>query len=451
MTRKPALLLLALLGTTACPEEGVEPPAPVEVSRVSITVDAAVATILRVGWSQDAAADGWLEFDLGDGEWRTSPVTARDPGDHEEVILGAPAETDVQIRVVTDNLGERYTSPIGQGRTGALPEGMIEPTLDTWVPELLGPEEFVLGSVDPNGGEEYVGPFWLFIANRAGRVVWYREIGGWVTLFPRPSRDRTHIAWERHSLLDATGELSVLERATLDGRWTEEISLPGLGWAWDEMDDGTILYDVARGDESATLEEVAPDGTTRTVWDCTAWIEQWAADPDGCYTNTVNWSPERDTVMWSTYWGDWIAEVDRASGEVLWHAGELDGGWTIDAEAGLDLQHYPNYSPDGTLVVSTHVPGEDGEQRAREFVVDDSTQELREIWSYGEGVDGYAKYSGEAVRLANGNTLINYGTGGEIREVDLDGTTVWSLKFGLDRTLGHTQLLDDLYELNRGR
>ena len=78
------------------------------------------------------------------------------------------------------------------------------------------------------------------------------------------------------------------------------------------------------------------------------------------------------------------------------------------------------------------------------------TGELTEIWSYGEGIDEYAYYSGEAYRLANGNTLLNYGTGGEIREVDPEGETVWSLQWGEDHTLGHTQLVGDLYALNRG-
>ena len=49
-----------------------------------------------------------------------------------------------------------------------------------------------------------------------------------------------------------------------------------------------------------------------------------------------------------------------------------------------------------------------------------------------------------------GNTLLNYGTGGEIREVDLQGEILWSLQWGDGKTLGHTQLVEDLYALNRG-
>ena len=72
------------------------------------------------------------------------------------------------------------------------------------------------------------------------------------------------------------------------------------------------------------------------------------------------------------------------------------------------------------------------------------------MWGYGEGESAYAKYSGEAVRLESGSTLINYGTGGEIREVSLEGELLWQVSFGLDKTLGHTQLVGDLYGLNEG-
>ena len=269
-----------------------------------------------------------------------------------------------------------------------------------------------------DGGESYTGPYWLFLVNRAGQVVWYHEVGFWVTMFPRAAGHGGYVAFDRHSLLDATGEYSTVTKMTLDGTRTEEIATPGLGWCWDETDDGSLLYDRNKGVAEVTIEELSPDGTSRTIWDCAAWQATWDPDKENCYTNTINWVPETDSILWSTYWGDWVAEVDRQSGDVLWHAGALPDGWTIDADAGFDLQHYPNYTPDGTLLVSTHVPGQDEQQRAREFVVDHASQALTEVWAYGEGVEGYAQYSGEAVRLDNGNTLLNYGTGGEIREVD---------------------------------
>ena len=39
-----------------------------------------------------------------------------------------------------------------------------------------------------------------------------------------------------------------------------------------------------------------------------------------------------------------------------------------------------------------------------------------------------------AIRLANGNTLVNYGTGGVIREVTSDKKTVFQVKFDITST-----------------
>ena len=62
-----------------------------------------------------------------------------------------------------------------------------------------------------------------------------------------------------------------------------------------------------------------------------------------------------------------------------------------------------------------------------------------------------------ALRLANGNTLVNYGTGGVIREVTPAKKTVFYVKFDItssndyfNKLVGHNFLIDDLYALNGG-
>ena len=153
-------------------------------------------------------------------------------------------------------------------------------------------------------------------------------------------------------------------------------------------------------------------------------------------------------MLWSLPYHDTVVEVDRDSGDVLRVFGEIGATHITDpANALFDFQHYPNYTPDGTLLVSMHIEGTDDQQRAREYVVDDGTFTLTEVWSYGEGVDEYAYYSGEAYRLANGNTLMNYGTGGAAREVTADKEVVWDIEFPDRHLNGHLTLIDDLYAL----
>jgi hypothetical protein len=60
-----------------------------------------------------------------------------------------------------------------------------------------------------------------------------------------------------------------------------------------------------------------------------------------------------------------------------------------------------------------------------------------------------------AIRLPNGNTLANYGTGGVIREITPSHRTVWLVKLDVpegddayNKMVGNIELIDDLYALN---
>ncbi|MFT5686605.1 MAG: hypothetical protein ACI8RZ_007561, partial [Myxococcota bacterium] len=384
----------------------------------------------------------------------TSPARALSAGPGSEVILGLPSLTDVTVEVVAEHNGVTSRSAMQSATTGALPDDLPQPTLGTWLEGDTASEDYVLGSFDADAGEAYSGPYWLFILDRMGRIVWYHPVEeGRMSMFPRLARDGSHIAYDNRN--DFFGELegnpSTVRRMTLDGTWSTDVLTPGMGWTWDELPDSTVLYDRNQATPDVTIQEVAPDGTQTTLWDCGAWMAEYDDDKENCYTNTVNYSPQTDSIWWSTYWGDYIVEVDR-SGEVLRHIGARPDSWTIEpAEAGIELQHYPNFTPTGTLILSTHIPGDETEQqRAWEYEIDDEAKTFTAVWGYGEGEDAWAEYSGEAVRLEGGSTLINYGTGGEIREVSLAGELLWQVSWGEDYTLGHTQLIGDLYALNVG-
>ena len=444
------LLLAALL--IAChstpKDSATEGDAP--VSNLTVTVHEEVATILRVSWTQDQDAEaGWLEFWVEGEEIQLSPETPRPVGPQSEVVLGVPADTGVTLRLVERVDGEEKATATLVQRTGPLPEGLPIPTLESWDPTLTHAAPWMLGSVDA-GDLWYSGPYWVWILDRQGRIVWYREVPDHrCTMFPRVSRDGTHIAWEESTWFTfETTTLPSLERTTLDGTWQSPLEVPDLVYAWDELDDGSYLYDYIEGYEDNGISHLYPDGTTARLWSCSEWLgetaEMWACD-----TNTVNWSPARDTVLWSMYAVGTVVELDRQTGQVRHAWGRHGTEAVLPAEAAFDMQHYPNWTDDGTLLVSTHVLETDDVQQAREFTLDESTGTLSQVWNY-QGEDAYAIYAGEAARLDNGNTLVNYGTRGLIREITSDGQIAWSALFPGLQLVGHDTLVTDLYALNRG-
>jgi hypothetical protein len=91
-----------------------------------------------------------------------------------------------------------------------------------------------------------------------------------------------------------------------------------------------------------------------------------------------------------------------------------------------------------------------------EFAIDRDNETLTEVWRYTEGTE-WARSRGMAIRLENGNTLANYGTGGVIREITADKQTAFEVKFDIEggndfynKLVGHNVLVADLYDLNGG-
>ena len=88
-----------------------------------------------------------------------------------------------------------------------------------------------------------------------------------------------------------------------------------------------------------------------------------------------------------------------------------------------------------------------------EFDIDRANKRLVEKWIY-VGAE-WPRAKGMAIRLANGNTLGNFGEGGVIRELTPDKQTVFHVKFDVatgsdffNKMVNHNVFVDDLYALN---
>jgi hypothetical protein len=276
-----------------------------------------------------------------------------------------------------------------------------------------------------------------------------------MTLSPAVSADGTHVWWDESDFFFLADAEPRVVRATLDGRWSESQTIADMGQAIVEGPDGSWLYE-RRGGSPLGVAQAFPDGSTSTVWDCEAWVDERGLDPRYCYFNGVNWDPTRNTVLASSFWSDTVYEVDVATGELVRQMGQLTSGdpYAFDPPADVfEYQHAPQWLANGHLLVSTHVYNDYGVQVAGEYAVDDTTQTLTKVWSY-ESTDRFATQLGEAQRLPNGDTLQGYGQDGALREVTTDGTVVWEVAWPKDdsgyRVVGHASFLPDLYAVNAG-
>jgi hypothetical protein len=435
------------------------------VTDVTVAVHPNVNTLLVVTWNQAVEADRvWLEFGFEAGAVMTSRPAPGGIGPHRDVVIGVPGETQVTLRVVLEKAGERFTTSDYQGTTLAVPAGMPRPEVLAHDPALASPNRWLFGSVENSDGGcnnqtcFYHTTFWLYIIDRQGRIVWYYAdpASNATTSFQRIARDGEYIVLEKRPFGQG-GQRGVLQM-TLDWSYFEEIAVPNLADAIDVTDEGSLLYNV--DGQNAELRERTRDGEIRAIWSCR---ERFGEDFQ-CYSNTVNWNPIDDTVLMSFPYQNTVVEIDRQSGEVVGQYGDAPGSWEFSPPTwDFEFQHFANISIDGTLIVSSHMPGfadtEEpvaGQHAFMEFEVDRENRRLIEKWIYNEGQE-WAMYKGMAMRIPGGNTLANYGTGGVIREITPDKQTAFLVKFDSERgndffnkMVGHNVLIDDLYALNGG-
>jgi hypothetical protein len=429
------------------------------VSGVSVTVHPQTTTILVVTWTQAKAADTTnLEFSFSGSSVGSSRALSGATGPHRDVVLGVPEKTAVTVRIVSKLGGGVYKTKDYQGTTGALPSGLPKPTLLAYDATLASPEPWLLGAVDSSPGGcsnpscYYISTFWIYIMDRQARIVWYwaDPADNASSAYPRVARDGEYLVIDK----GRQGNTGVV-KMTLDRQYYQFVSIKDLDDAMDVTTDGSVLYDIL-GD----LMELTRAGTTRAIWSCSRTFPTF----ENCYSNTVNWNAADDTVMLSFPDDGTVVQIDRKTGALVGQYGNAAGSYAFSPSTWkFQYPHSPNITPQGTLILSTHLPAYPFGTPAApkhhafaEFTIDRTNKKLTEKWVYSDGTE-WAMFKGYAIRLANGNTLGNYGTGGVIREITPDKKTAFHVSFpvtpgdGYDgRMAGNTLFVADLYALNGG-
>ena len=411
------------------------------VSDMSATIHDEQGSIVVVSWQQLEDAHGWVEYAVEGEGWVRTPAQDLEAGAQEQLLLGIPYGSVVSLRLVETGDAGTATSDDVSLATDKLPGGIPEAELLTADADRYDPDRpwLLAGVYD-----------WTIILDRQGRVVWASETPLLrSTLQPQPSADGGDLLIDHGSfwgLFDG-GARSQVQRMKIDGTVVDTYDTYGLHHPFTELPDGSIVWGAMDGDNE-TLERLNPDGTQERITSCHALLGSY--DGEGyCGTNTIRYSPEHDSFLWSLYSHDTIFEVDASTGEALHTFGQHEDAWAFDPpESGFWWQHGGHYTEAGTLLLSTYLADEDAELVVREYELDEDAQTLRQVWSFrgDEAVQG--ETMGEAHRLPGGNTLHNYGQGQRVREVTPDGEVVWDVTWtggGLVWELGRTSPLEDLY------
>ncbi len=466
MTRWLPLLLLPLLGCPDKPEDtapegdtdtdsdsdtdtdtDADTDADTDVQTVSglsWRLHEEVESLVYVSWEQTQAASAYVEFGFEGGGWRQSPTIDAAAGTHEQLLLGIPYGENAGWRVVVEGVepvsGEAIT-------TGPWPAGLPVPQLYVNESEGQLDAEFLLTSMNQSSGGWTGGDYWTFIMNRRGKAVWasLAPRSHW-TLFAQVAVTGDHILWDEATYWSSydDGADSTVHRTYLDDE-IEEIATPGLHHAFVQLPDETLVWGSQNHGGYEALVKKAPGQEDETIiWTCE---DDWPGSGH-CESNGLFYAEDRDSFLYSFYTNNSVVEVDHATGESLWWAGDVRDGYSFDPPASkFSWQHGISYTDQGNLLVSTHARSDNGSNTTKviEYEVDHKAQLLTDVWSYDPYA--YASTNGDAWRLDNGNTLHLVGSASEIFEVTSEGEVVWHLDYGQTQLLGRGELIEDLYDL----
>jgi len=419
-----------------------------QVADVDWRLHDTIHTLVVVEWQQEVEATAYVEYSVDEGEWLATPARTAPAGPSEALLLGVPYNHEVTFRVVNDLGAGPLATTEHEAATGLQPGGLPEVALvqadDTrWEPG----GRWLIGSINADEGDWDPGTYWRFILDRQGRYVWAAATPDerW-TIFTQISRDGRDILWDESTFWSELllGPEGVVHRTRIDGTVVTSYPTPHLQHAFVELPDGSIVWGATMGIDDQ-LRRVTDDGTEEVLWSCSDYLTSIGEEVD-CTHNGLHYDEQRDSFLFSFYSLDTVFEIDRATGDVLHVWGHLPGAWAFDPpESAFWTQHGPSYTPDRTLLLSTHRADDDQEGVVREYELDEASGVLRQVWSFGEGQGVEMESAGEAHRLTSGNTLHNMGSGARVKEITPDGDVVWEVAWEPPRLLGSTQLVDDLY------
>lgn len=174
----------------------------------------------------------------------------------------------------------------------------------------------------------------------------------------------------------------------------------------------TVVFDDATDLDPAS--HPLPDFQNRSEWTHANSLVYLPADP----------ITGQEAYLMSTRSLSTVFIISRATGRVIWQYGGL---WV------LDQQHDASILPNGHVMVFDNGQYVRGVPSGT-LVLEIDPTDKKIVWQFPDARDPFSSYYssiiGGAQRLANGNTLVTYGTSGRLVEVTSDGRIVWDYRYG---------------------
>jgi len=424
-------MIFLLLACAGGPDDTA---AAVDVSDVTLTPSADIVTVATLTWTTSAPIRARVRFGTPDREL-TSPLDETATTDHRAVLVGVPAQSEVTW-TIEDEAGVALDS--GTWTTGVLPND--------------------LPSIVTDGGtmDRFVVTTFLGASNAAivlspeGQVVWYHPNESGLDAFRARARaDGTGVVYV---VGDVSGDPSPDSRVvsvSWDGATVEEVGAPYLAQDFIEGQDGhfvALAAEVRDGVKGNALVDIAPDGTTTSLWDtwdCYDPEVQPGNDPTlgWTWTNALDYDDATGEYLVGFRNFSAIVRVDTASRTCGRTLGGESSSYTLD---GARFLHAHQFEWVGASAVVFDNDGAGGNRsRAIEYALDESAGTATEVWSYMPDPTVFSFVLGDVARYDD-STLVTFSVAGQIDRVAADGSLLFRANTSVGHAFGYTTLLPEL-------
>ena len=428
---------------TACGSEpvGVSGPLPPAIPSAAVTINThnVLSAIVSARVLRADSID--VRFRLDDAAPGTEGVTP-------PVLMTGDVVTIPVLGLLPDR---RYVlQPVAYGKGGTVVGDPLDLRTGSLPPDL--PRYSASGSDPSPGYVVFAAGRYAVVIDNTGRIVWYRhfpngvglnfmaqptgryvlrpstpeagDIEPWIELYPLGNITRTlTCAAGLHSrlhdiLLEPDGSYRLLcdETRTMD--------LTSFGGVANARVTGTVVQHI--GASGNVLFQWSPfDHFDITDLDPT---ERAGANVNWTHGNALDIDTDGNLLVSFRSLGE-ITKIDARTGVVIWRLGGPRNQFAfVDTPMpAFSRQHSARASAPSTLVLLDNV-GDPSESRAERYVLDESARTARLVHSYGSAPRVVTEIGGSVQTLANGRTLVSFGTAGRVEEYDGGGRLTWRIE-----------------------
>ncbi|MDI1355490.1 MAG: aryl-sulfate sulfotransferase [bacterium] len=162
---------------------------------------------------------------------------------------------------------------------------------------------------------------------------------------------------------------------------------------------------------------------------------------DYIHTNSLFLDSDSTLIMSNRHLNE-LTKINRKTGVIIWRMGKNANAnqfTFVNDSLGFSYQHHARLLPNGNLTLF-----DNGNFRANgikysracEYKMDEATKTATLVWYYRNTPDNISRAMGSVQRLANGNTLIDWGVSyPNVTEVDANNTKVFEMSFQPSTTM----------------